>query len=122
MAERHDIDTIDRVVHEPVRFRLLSCLFVVESADFLFLTRQLKLTQGNLSSHMTRLEAAGYIDVEKTVDNRRPRTLLRLTPAGRRALEAYVSGMQQLLDTVEVPARKRTNARRPQRPLKPRTV
>lgn len=91
------IDDIDRVVHDPTRFRILSCLCVVDAADFLFLMRQLGLTQGNLSSHMTRLEAAGYVHVEKEFENRRPRTLLRLTNEGRSAVEQYAVQMQQLL-------------------------
>ncbi len=118
------IEDIDRIVHEPARFRVLSCLFLVESADFLFLMGQLALTQGNLSSHMTRLEAAGYVSVDKVFEGRRPRTLLRLTPAGRRAFESYVAQMKQLLDGIDIPVRGRTQKRlRPTpRALKPRTV
>jgi len=116
------IDDIDRVVHDPTRFRILSCLFVVDSADFLFLMRQLRLTQGNLSSHMARLEAAGYVEVEKGFENRRPKTLLRLTRKGRAAVEQYAVQMQQLLADLPLspasPARgaaqrKRALARKP---------
>lgn len=118
------IEDIDRVIHEPVRFGVLNCLFLVESADFLFLMRQLGLTQGNLSSHMTRLEAAGYVSVDKAFENRRPRTLLRLTPAGRQAFESYVAQMKQLLDDIDVPVqrRPRKSLRPAQRAMKPRTT
>jgi DNA-binding MarR family transcriptional regulator len=116
-------EDIDRLVHEPVRYRILACLFVVESADFLFLSRQLGLTQGNLSSHLSRLEAAGYVSVDKTFDNRRPRTVLRLTLLGRDAFTSYVTRMRQLLAEVDAPAeakpRPRASARRA---LKPRTT
>lgn len=97
------IDDIDRVVHDPTRLRILSCLFVVDAADFLFLMRQLGLTQGNLSSHMTRLEAANYVHVEKGFENRRPKTLLRLTPEGRAAVERYAIQMQRLLTGLPLP-------------------
>lgn len=115
------IEDIDRVVHEPARFRILSCLCAVESADFLFLMRQLGLTQGNLSSHMARLESAGYLQVDKAFENRRPKTFLRLTPAGRAAVEQYVAHMQQLLDGLHAPLA-RPGARRGKRAvaLKPR--
>jgi DNA-binding MarR family transcriptional regulator len=93
-------DRIDRVVHEPARLRILGYLYVVDSADFLFLMQQTGLTQGNLSSHMSRLERAGYIDVDKTFVDRRPRTLLRLTMRGRAAFETYTAGMKRLLDEI----------------------
>lgn len=122
-ARPPSIDDIDRVVHDPARFRILSCLFVVESADFLFLMRQLGLTQGNLSSHMTRLESAGYVHIDKAFENRRPKTLLRLTRAGRAAVEQYVGQMQQLLAGLPLPpASSPSDARRRKRTpaLKPR--
>lgn len=102
---------IDRVVHEPARLKILGQLYVVESADFLFLMRQTGLTQGNLSSHMTKLEEAGYIAVRKEFAGKRPRTLLRMTPAGRKAFEGYVSRMREVLAEV-APARPKPRSRR----------
>jgi len=92
-----DLAEIDRLIHEPARLLIMATLFVVESADFLFLMRQTDLTQGNLSSHMNKLEAAGYIDVEKGFRGRKPRTTLRLTAAGRAAFTAYRERMEQVL-------------------------
>ena len=97
-----DLTEIDRLIHEPARLLIMAMLFVVESADFLFLMRQTDLTQGNLSSHMNRLEAAGYIEVEKGFRGRKPRTTLRLTAAGRAAFGAYRQRMEQVLG--ELPA------------------
>jgi DNA-binding MarR family transcriptional regulator len=99
----HDRVDLDRLVHEPARLRLLTCLFAVESADFLVVMRQAGLTQGNLSSHMTRLEAAGYLQIEKAFVDRRPRTLLRLTATGRTALERYAVSMKRLLAGLHTP-------------------
>ena len=73
-------------------------LYVVESADFLFLMRQTGLTKGNLSSHMTKLETAGYIEVEKEFLNKKPHTMLRLTGEGRKAFDEYRRTMKQVLD------------------------
>ena len=101
--EAKPLSEIDRVVHEPARLMVLSQLYVVESADFLFLQKQTGLTQGNLSSHMRKLETAGYVDVEKTFVGKRPRTLLRLTDTGRQAVEQYVASMKPLLDVFPDP-------------------
>ena len=87
-----DLDQIagvDRVVHEPGRLMVLACLSVVTRADYLYVMRETGLTQGNLSSHLARLEAAGYVSVEKTFVGKVPRTVLSLTDQGRAALGAY---------------------------------
>ncbi len=89
---------IDRVIHEPARLLILAHLSVVESADFLFLMNQTALTRGNLSSHLSKLEAAGYIEIKKEFVEKIPRTLLRLTEEGRTAFEQYQSDMKQVLD------------------------
>lgn len=80
---------VDRIVHEPGRLIVLACLSVVVRADFLYVMRETGLTQGNLSSHLAKLEAAGYVAVEKTFVGKVPRTLLQLTDQGREALRAY---------------------------------
>jgi len=89
---------IDRLIHEPSRFTIMANLYVIESADFLFLMRQTGLTRGNLSSHISKLEAAGYLDVEKEFVGKKPHTMLRLTDEGRAAFEAYRQNMKQVLD------------------------
>ncbi len=88
---------LDRLIHEPARLVLVSNLYVVEEADFVYLSRQTGLTDGNISSHMSRLEAAGYVDVSKTIVGKRPRTTYALTDEGRAAFEAYRNNVQQLL-------------------------
>ena len=91
-----DLGSIDRLIHEPVRLLLMAHLYVVESADFLYLMNQLGLTFGNLSSHMTRLEEAGYINVEKEFVDKKPVTRLSLTESGRVAFEDYRERMRHL--------------------------
>ena len=63
---------IDKIIHEPARLMLMAYLYVIESADFLFLERQTGLTRGNLSSHISKLERAGYVEVQKEFVNKIP--------------------------------------------------
>jgi DNA-binding MarR family transcriptional regulator len=90
------VDEIDRVIHEPARLLIMAHLYVVDSADFLFLMRQTGLTFGNLSSHMAKLEGAGYIEVVKDYVDRKPHTMLRMTTRGRAAFEEYRRGIDRL--------------------------
>ncbi|NOR78921.1 MAG: transcriptional regulator [Methanophagales archaeon] len=76
----------------------MAYLYVVESADFLFLMRQTGLTHGNLSSHMSKLEAAGYLEVVKEFVDRKPHTMLQLTDKGRTAFQKYRQSMMQVFD------------------------
>jgi len=91
---------IDRLIHEPARFSIMAHLYVVESTDFLFLMRQTRLTKGNLSSHISKLETAGYIDVVKEFVGKKPHTMLRLTDAGRTAFQDYRQRMKQVLENL----------------------
>ena len=92
-----DLD-IDRLVHEPVRLKILAYLSEVESADFVFLVSRLGLTVGNLSAHISKLSDANYISVEKTFKNNRPHTMISLTAKGREAFKSYRAGMLGLLN------------------------
>ena len=80
---------VDRVIHEPVRLRAMMVLSGADSADFNFLRTALQLTKGNLSSHMSRLEHAGYVEVAKSFRGKTPHTEYRLTHDGRIALGRY---------------------------------
>ncbi len=88
---------IDRLIHEPARLMIVAYLYVVESADFLFLMHQTGLTHGNLSSHMSKLEGAGYIEVVKEFIDKKPHTMLRLTDAGKGAFREYRERMMEVL-------------------------
>jgi DNA-binding MarR family transcriptional regulator len=77
---------------------IMANLYVVEGADFLFIMRQTGMTFGNLSAHMSRLEEAGYIEVEKGFVGKRPNTRLSLTDEGRAAFEEYRKSMRQLFE------------------------
>jgi DNA-binding MarR family transcriptional regulator len=87
--ELNAIAEIDRVIHEPGRLMIVALLFAVEKADFVYLQYETGLNKGNLSSHIAKLEAAGYLAVEKTFRGKVPQTLLSLTGAGREAFMGY---------------------------------
>ena len=91
---------IDRIIHEPARYLIMSWLYVVDGADALFLQKQTGLTWGNLSSHIGKLEAAGYLEVTKEFVGRKPHTVLRMTGNGRAAFEKYRRDMTRLLDNL----------------------
>jgi DNA-binding MarR family transcriptional regulator len=95
-----DFAEIDRLVHEPARLMLMAVLYVIDSADFTFLMNQTGMTWGNLSAHMSKLEEAGYLEVEKSFKGKRPNTMLRLTTQGRSAFQAYRSKMKRVLDNL----------------------
>ena len=91
------IGDIDRVVHEPGRLMIVALLSAVKHADFLYLQHETALNKGTLSSHLSRLEEAGYISIEKTFQGKIPRTLLQLTAAGRTAFEKYRRDLRRVL-------------------------
>ncbi len=95
----HTLIDLDRTIHEPARLMLMVVLAAVEEADFLYLLNITKLTKGNLSSHLAKLEEAGYVVIEKTFVGKTPRTVCRVTAAGQQALDAYREQMQMVVTT-----------------------
>jgi DNA-binding HxlR family transcriptional regulator len=99
-----EISDLDRVIHEPARLLLVALLSSVESADFLFLQKESRLTKGNLSVHLTRLEEAEYLRVEKSFRGKIPHTEYRLTAKGKAAFDQYRTNMKSI---VEKPVRRK---------------
>ena len=96
--ELHPFASIDQVIHAQARLMVLSYLYVVDSVDYVFLMHLTGLTWGNLATHLNKLEEAGYIQVEKTFQGKKPHSTVRLTDRGREAFRAYKKSMQQVLD------------------------
>lgn len=90
------MSSLDRVIHEPARLRILMLLSGVDRADFNFLLATLDLTKGNLSAHVDKLESAGYVDVLKSFNGKIPHTEYRLTNAGREALTQYWAALDRI--------------------------
>jgi DNA-binding MarR family transcriptional regulator len=91
------IAELDRVVHEPGRLMIVALLYAVDKADFLYLQHETEMNKGTLSSHLSRLEEAGYVEVAKTYRGKIPQTLLHLTDAGRKAFEQYRRKLKEAL-------------------------
>jgi len=92
-----DLPELDRTIHERIRLGIVSALAINDSLSFNDLRRLLKTTDGNLSVHARKLEEARYITCNKFFDGRIPRSEYRLTPTGRRALEKYITQMEDLI-------------------------
>lgn len=84
-----NIEELDRIIHEPARLNIMLYLFVVENADFAYLLHKTGLSKGNLSVHLQKLEANGYLEIMKEFLNRKPHTMVRLTQRGRDAFTSY---------------------------------
>jgi DNA-binding transcriptional ArsR family regulator len=98
---------LDRIIHEPARLTIIALLSSVKEADFLYLLRETKLTKGNLSTHLMRLEEAGYVEIEKSFRGKIPLTLVRLSSEGRAAFLSYRKSMKDILTPSKAPSKVR---------------
>lgn len=89
---------VDRMIHEPARLMIITILSAVDSADFLYLQRETGLTKGNLSSHLSKLEDAEYITIEKTYRGKIPLTICKLSGNGRKAFTEYRDQLKYIVD------------------------
>jgi DNA-binding MarR family transcriptional regulator len=96
--ELHPLADIDQVIHAPARLMVLTYLYVVDSADYVFLLRLTGLTWGNLSTHLSKLEGAGFITINKEFRGKKPHTTISLTEHGRATFREYKKSMQQVLN------------------------
>ena len=96
MPERNEELLLDRLVHEPARLAIMTVLSSVKAADFVFLQRTTGLTKGNLSSHLTKLEEAGLVEIEKRFVMKKPNTNVALTAEGRRRVTRHWEQLERL--------------------------
>ncbi|MBS2532980.1 transcriptional regulator [Catenulispora sp. NF23] len=102
-TEAHPVTGLDDVVHQRVRLGILTVAHQARRVEFGFLRTTLDLTAGNLSQHLTVLEKAELISVEKGYEGRRPRTWIALTDTGRAALADEIAQLKRLISQVELP-------------------
>ncbi|MBP3835055.1 MAG: transcriptional regulator [Prevotella sp.] len=88
---------LDPLLHSELRLAVVSLLINVEEADFVYIKEQTGATAGNLSVQLDKLSQAGYIEVEKSFNGKKPRTTCRLTQQGLRAFEAYVEALKSYI-------------------------
>ncbi len=98
MSERAiDLGGIDAVIHSPVRLAIMALLVRGDELEFTLLRDRLALTDGNLSAHLRKLEARGYVRCTKSFVGRRPRTTYRIAPKGRAAFERHVAALERVV-------------------------
>ncbi len=87
---------LDRLIHEPARLSILTALSACKSADFLFLQRLTGLSKGNLSSHLSKLEEGGLVNIDKSFDGKIPKTTASMTAVGRKELERHWNDLERI--------------------------
>ena len=93
----HPTSRLDPAIHQPPRLGILTAVCETKRVDFVSLRDLLDLTDGNLSRHLTTLENAGYLKLDKTYEGRRPRTWISATRAGRKALAAEIATLREIV-------------------------
>ena len=88
----------DPLLHQTVRSKLMSLLIANDELPFKALKELLEVTDGNLSSHLSKLEKEAYVLIEKTFEGKRPKTVVKIAPAGRVAFEAYIEALKQFVE------------------------
>jgi DNA-binding MarR family transcriptional regulator len=94
------MNDLNETIHQPVRLRVMAALTALkagEEVDFTYLKDLLEVTDGNLGAHLRKLEEAGYIAVNKVFIERKPRTYVLATPAGRKAFQAHTEALKTIL-------------------------
>jgi len=114
----HPTTRLDPAIHQPVRLGILTAACESKRIDFVSLRNLLDLTDGNLSRHLATLERAGFIKVEKTFENRKPRTWISATRAGRSAFQAEIEALREIVAQTDRPNTPRSPAPKP-RPAMP---
>ena len=97
----HPTTRLDPAIHQPARLGILTAAAETKRIDFVSLRDLLDLTDGNLSRHLSTLEEAGYITIEKTFDGRKPRTWVSATKAGRKALKEEIAALREIIGAVD---------------------
>jgi DNA-binding MarR family transcriptional regulator len=90
---------LDELIHAPVRLSVMSALAAADRVDFRYLRELVDVSDSLLSKHMTVLEDAGYVQITKGYQGKRPRTWFALTEAGRAAFEAYLTALREIVGT-----------------------
>ena len=88
----------DPLLHQGIRSKLVSILISNDELPFKALKEALGVTDGNLSSHLSKLEKEAYISIEKTFEGKRPKTVVKIAPAGRAAFETYIEALKAFIE------------------------
>jgi len=88
----------DPLLHQAVRSKLMSLLIANDELPFKALKEFLEVTDGNLSSHLSKLEKESYIIIEKTFEGKRPKTVVKIAPSGKKAFDVYIQALKQFIE------------------------
>jgi DNA-binding PadR family transcriptional regulator len=101
--DREQIPKLDPIIHAPARLAILSILITVENAVFTFLKESIGTSDGNLSTHLTKLEDSGYITIKKTFKGKKPQTICAITEKGRKAFYNYLEQLERIISLKKPP-------------------
>lgn len=94
------MDTLNTLIHQPVRLRIMAMLVGIGiEADFVYMKQLLALTDGNLGSHLSKLEKAGYIEINKTFSDRKPKTYIKVSKKGKKAYLEHADLLKQIIES-----------------------
>ncbi len=108
MSEKNPLATDDysgfkdfnKIVHEPIRLGILTLLFTIKQADFSFLKKELNISDGNIFTHLRKLEETKYISVIKKFVNRKPKTIYEITEKGKKAFKAHIKKLEDIFSKI----------------------
>lgn len=89
---------LNPIIHAPIRLAVMSILISVENANFTYLKETIQTTDGNISTHLTKLEEAGYLKIKKTFKGKKPQTICSLTEEGREAFKTYIENLEKIIN------------------------
>ena len=92
-----EILNLDPIVHAPIRLAILSVLISVKNANFTFLKKITGASDGNLSTHLTKLETSGYISIKKKFVGKKPQTICTITKKGENSLIKHLEQLEQII-------------------------
>jgi predicted transcriptional regulator len=93
-------EQLDRIIHQPIRTKIMAFLANVKECDYTPLKNNLGLTDGHMSTHMKELVSSGYVEVEKSFVDNKPRTTYRITKEGKKRFLNYISALKNLISTI----------------------
>ena len=93
-----DLKQFDPLIQAPVRLAILSILMSIVEADFSYLKKMTKTSDGNLSTHLSKLEAAKYVSIKKTFVNKKPKSICKITKPGMQAFTQHIQRLEQLVN------------------------
>ncbi|MED4588503.1 MULTISPECIES: winged helix-turn-helix domain-containing protein [Priestia] len=91
-----NVNNLNDLIHAKIRLGIMSLLMIYEECDFTYLKKSLSVTDGNLGSHLKKLEDAEYVVITKTFISKKPKTIVKITNLGADAYKEYISTIEAI--------------------------